>query len=68
MTISTKEYYQLVGLLTLAKEYNNKLKDLEKAALLITKEKSEYGGHTMDAIYTDYTVDDLLKKLNIEIS
>ena len=65
--ITQNQYYQLVGLLTLSKRYNAKLNDIMAAAAEITGDEVN-GGHTMDAVFNDYTADELLHKLDIEVS
>ncbi len=65
-TISKSEYNQLVGLLTLAAEFNAKLKDIEEAVNEITEENDD-GGHSFDAIYCNYPAKELLKKLKIKV-
>lgn len=65
-TITEQEYYQIVGLLTLAKEYNKALKNIDKALLNITKEEGEFG-HSSDAVYCDYEAETLLSKLAIKV-
>jgi hypothetical protein len=64
--ISKNEYYQLTGLLYLAKTYNRKLVDIGEACQELTGEVDEMG-HTMDAIYSDYSADDLLERLHISV-
>lgn len=64
-TITKNEYLQLVGLLTLAKKHNQVLRDISQSAALITGDEEH--GHTDDAIYCDYPVEDLLKLAKITI-
>jgi hypothetical protein len=73
-TLSRSDYYALHGLLSMAAEYNRKLRDLEAAALRITGEEDELGGHTSDALANagyggpyDHGADGLLGKLGIEV-
>lgn len=65
-TISRSEYFQLIGLLTLAKKHNETLKDIERAALAITKEVDDLG-HTADAVYGNRSPDELLALLDITV-
>lgn len=65
-TISRSQHLQLVGILTLAKRYRELMDDLTRAALSITKEGEECG-HTNDAIWSDYTADELLERLHITV-
>ena len=67
MTITYDDYLRLLGLLTLAKDYNAKLDDILRAAEVITGEKPEFGGHTSDAVYGETSMSDLLKRLNITV-
>jgi hypothetical protein len=64
--ISREDYYQLIGLLTLATEYNQRLLAIERAACEITKDEDM--GHTSDAVFQGYAVDKLLKLLGIEVA
>lgn len=64
--ITENQYYQLVGLLTLSKHYNKKIQDIVKACKEITEEASEFS-HTEDAVYSDFTVDQLLDRLDITV-
>jgi len=77
-TITRSEFYQLAGLLVLAKRHEDALKELEKAALEITQEvdlttgkriESWGGGHTGDSIYGgEHSAEGLLKVLGLEIA
>jgi hypothetical protein len=67
-TITKNEYYQLIGLLKLGQSYNAKCLDIEKAMSEIVGEKEKFGGHCGDAIYSNYSVDELLDKLNLKVS
>jgi hypothetical protein len=64
--ISKNEYYELMGLLSLAVTYNEKLLDLAEACRHITQEEDEFG-HSSDAVYSDYSADDLLERLHIVV-
>ena len=71
-TITQSEYYQLVGLLTLAASYEQKLKDIEKAAgelLDVPPESANAGyyGHVSDAVYGSRGPDELLQLLKITV-
>lgn len=67
-TITKNEYYQLIGLLKLGQTYAQKCLDIEKAMNELVGEKEKFSGHCGDAIYSDYSVDELLDKLSIKIS
>ena len=74
-TISYDDYLRLVGLLTLARDYNRALNDILHSALAITGEyddndaTGEYYGHTGDAVYDDDggDADALLRRLGISV-
>lgn len=64
--ITRSEYLQLVGLLTLAKENNKRQADIIAAVIAITGETDDMG-HGNDAVYSDYSADELLGKLKISV-
>lgn len=65
-TITKHEYYELLGLLTLAQKYMSAVKDIENAACDITGDMEL--GHVSDYIYgSDSDVDALLGKLGIAV-
>ena len=59
--LKRSEYLQLTGLLALGNGHAKSLEEIERAMCEITGE--EYGGHCGDAIYSGYTVNELLRKL-----
>ncbi len=64
--ITHREELQLIGLLTLAKRYNNIQNEIIEAIGDITgEEDSRY--HSTDAVYCDYEVEKLLELLSIEV-
>jgi hypothetical protein len=65
-TITKNERLQLVGLLALATKHNAFIGALKDAAYEITGEEDDCG-HTSDAIYSDYSADELLRKLEIKV-
>ena len=65
--ITETEKLQLIGLLVLAKAGNERMKDILRAVMVITGETDD-GGHSSDAVYGDYTADELLEKLGIVVS
>lgn len=65
--LTQSEYLQLTGLLVLAARHNAALKDILSAAILLTGESDGDIGHTADAIYSDYSVEQLCQKLHIEV-
>jgi len=70
-TITHDDYLRLVGLLTLARDHNRMLKEIERSAARITGETDEhsddYFGITSDAVVCDYTASDLLGRLGITV-
>lgn len=64
--LKRSEYLKLNGLLHLAHKYSAILRDIEEEMCRITGEDPQEGGHTGDAIYSDYTVDQLLRKLKAQ--
>jgi hypothetical protein len=68
--ITQEEYWQLVGLLTLARQHKQMVDEIEKAMRKITGEKDVYG-HCGDAIWENdgvSTAVDLLERLNIKVN
>lgn len=63
MKLKRSEYLQVVGLLALAPQHNRALKDIEVAISKIVGEKPDGCGHVADAVYSEYSADDLLSKL-----
>lgn len=71
-TITQSEYWQLVGLLTVAKQYVSIMDSITNAALQITQERDSGGeldttGHTADGVFCGYSVETLLSRLNIKV-
>lgn len=64
-TITANERLQLIGLLALAKMHNDKLRDIEAASIELTGDAEM--GHTYDGIYSDYSADEILSRLNITV-
>lgn len=70
--ISLEDYYRLVGLLTVAKQHNEALAVISRAAAEITGEQDDgygYYGVTSDFIGGDgmYSADALLKQIEISV-
>ena len=65
--ITKDEYYQIIGLLTLGRNFRDKIVDVEKSLgeLIEVEEDNGYYGHVSDAIYENYSVNHLLKLLEI---
>ncbi len=66
--ITRMEKMQLEGLLLLAKENNERLVELHNCAIKLTSSDGNDCDHCSDAIYSDYSADELLQKLKITIS
>jgi hypothetical protein len=71
LAISDSEYYQLIGLITLARDYQKKLDDLVGAAASILEVEDEGGGYygvLSDEMYDESsTAPRLLKKLGVKV-
>ena len=70
--ISKQEYYQLIGLRTLADYHNEQLENIKKSALNITQEVDGNGdpedlGETWDFIYQTTSLDDMLSAINLKV-
>jgi hypothetical protein len=61
-TISKEEYQRLVGLLTLARDYNRALQAVLRAAQKLTGDTQDLGP-TSDAVYGSMDADQLLRQL-----
>ena len=65
--ITEMERMQIMGLLLLAKDHNEKLAEIHNAVLSITEDADDIG-HCSDAVYSDFSADELLRKLKITVS
>ena len=73
--ITPEQYWQIVGLMAIAKTGIDRLKEVEqsmRAVLGVTKEDEEISGigdphHIGDAIYSEYSVRELLEKLGVTV-
>lgn len=64
MKLKRNEYLQVVGLLAIAPKHNEALRDIEEAICKIVKvEKPGDCGHVSDAVFSGYSADELLRKL-----
>lgn len=63
MKLKRSEYLKLCGLLSLCPAHNKALREIEAAVCNITGENPFTGTHSGDAVYSDYTADELLEKL-----
>lgn len=70
-TITENDYLRIVGLLTLARDHNDKLADIARSVAGIVGEDFEEaaigGNHSGDAVYGDYPAAELLRKLEIRV-
>lgn len=74
-TITQSEYLQALGLMTLASHHIGRLKDIEaslKTLFAVEPQDDETSGigdpdHIGDAIYTEYSTDELLKTLGVSV-
>lgn len=66
MKLKRNEYLQIVGLLALAPRHNDTLRDIEAAICKIVGEKPNDGGHVGDAVYSGYTADEMLEKIDYQ--
>ncbi len=69
-TITKEQYYTLLGILTLAKSYEQQLTDLVRIVSGIVGEPMDnpgYVGHSSDAVWGASTVEELLNNLHIKV-
>jgi hypothetical protein len=64
-TITYRQRLELLGLAALARKHNAMLNQIVKTAEAITGDEEH--GHTSDAMYCDYDVDEMLRKLEIDV-
>jgi len=72
--LSREEYFTLIGLMTIAKDHYDKLRDIERSVaqfLGITEDGTDYYGHVSDAIWSGdvglCTVHSLMKNLKLRL-
>lgn len=65
--ITQAEYFQLVGLLTLASTYNEKIIDIVDAVMLVTGETDKQG-FSADAVYGETSAEELMERLGITVT
>lgn len=70
-TITREDFYKLTGLLVLAKEHQQALDTIIRAAAQLVGEKEEGGGyyltHTGDTISEGHSAMELLDKLGVKV-
>lgn len=66
MKLKRNEYLQVVGLLALSQTHVNALHDIENAICKLVGEKPDGMGHVGDAIYSNYTADTLIQKVEAQ--
>jgi hypothetical protein len=64
--ISHEDYVSLAGLLAIAREHNATLRTIERAIAKILGEQED-NGHAGDAVWSDYSVNELLSKSGITV-
>lgn len=65
--MSKSEYYQVVGLLVLAKRKKDEMEEIVKALMELTGELVDYGRCSDFAWGGNTNADDLLRKLNLTV-
>lgn len=65
-TISQNEYLQLIGLLTLAKSHVDTQNQIAAAVAELIGQEGDRG-HAQDAVWSPYTADELLEKMEIKV-
>lgn len=65
-SITQTEYVQIVGLLTIAKQHTQMIASIEKSLREIIGQEGD-NGHCSDAIYGDYTAEELLEKMAVKV-
>lgn len=65
--ISQFEYHMLIGLLEVSKQHSRSLDIIKKSVAQILGEKNDIG-HAGDAIWGDYSADQLLEKSEIKVT
>lgn len=65
-SITQTEYVQIVGLLAIAKRHMRTIEDIEKALREIIGQTGD-NGHCGDAIFCNYTADELLEKMEVKV-
>lgn len=65
--ITQDEYLKLLGLLTLASDWNRRLSDVRDSATLLLEVGDDEHGHLSDAIYSDTDITTLLSRLEVDV-
>lgn len=66
--ISYNDYLRLLGLLTLAADHRRAMEDIARSAVAITAEGGDYADHTEEAVWSDLSADELLRRLDIAVA
>ncbi len=69
--LTKAQYYQAFGILTTIRNRRSLILELEQSLAEVLRVQSEIGdnyyGHVSDAIWEDYSIDELLDKLGLEV-
>jgi hypothetical protein len=65
-SITRTEYLQLLGLLTVAKRHTAMLRELIPAVREILGQQEDRG-HADDAVWGDYSIEELLEKMEVTV-
>lgn len=65
-TVTQSEYLQLIGLLTLAKGHVETQRQIAAAVAELIGQEGDRG-HADDAVWSPYTADELLEKMEIKV-
>ena len=68
--ISHNDYLKLIGLLSLGEHHNSRVREIERCMAELLRESDDgsgYFGHVSDAICSDYSARELLRRLEIEL-
>lgn len=66
-SISHMEYLAVTGLLVIGKKHRQALEHIEQAIADIIGVARENNGHVSDALWQDYTADELLEKMECKV-
>lgn len=68
MQINRNQYFQVIGLLSLARHHKKFCDECEEALRRIVEpDAKEYSGHSGDAIWSEYEADELLQRCKITV-
>lgn len=64
--ITRTQYHKLLGLMVLAERHDKALQEILEAVKELVGDDEDCG-HSMDAVYSDQNVDDLMSRLKITV-